>query len=200
MNINCSDSKIIITPTDITNKYVSIYLLQDINSNITPIDLSFDIKDGYYKIYELIIPKLKYLNIEEPNTFLRYPNFIVYYNNEICQYLPESNTVKSLDYNSILQLDSNIEINQFSSFSYQNLENCLQEYIKSYNDGSKLEDLNQPNCADCRNISKDDLLNRINCLTTILSMVEYFVQCMNYLEAQKLIDSIPYCNVRRENN
>ena len=110
MNINCSDSKIIITPTDITDKYVSIYLLQDINSNITPIDLSFNIKDGYYKIYELIIPKLEQLNIEEPNTFLRYPNFIVYYNNEICQYLPESNTIKSLDYNSILQLDSNIEI------------------------------------------------------------------------------------------
>ena len=199
MNVNCSDSKIIITPTDIIDKYVSIYLLQDINSNIIPIDLSFDIKDGYYRIYELIIPKLEYLNTEEPNTFLRYPNIIVYYNNEICQYLPESNTVKSLDYNTILQLDSNIEINQFSSFSYQNLENCLQEYIKSYNDGSKLEDLNQPYCADCRNIPKDDLLNRINYLTTILSMIEYFVQCMNYLEAQKLIDSILYCNVRREN-
>lgn len=83
-------------------------------------------------------------------------------------------------------------------FNYDNLESCLQEYLKAYNGNIPLEDLNQPNCADCRNISKDELFKRIDYLNTMLSSIKYYVQCRNYTEAQKLVDLIPYCNVRRK--
>lgn len=200
MKINQFPSELVITPTEISDKCVNIYVLVDINSKIIASSkyLSFKIKDGYYRIYELMIPKLDSLDIDD--LFIRYPNYIVYYNGEIQQYLPESKSVKSIDYNTILNLESNIDISYTDIFQYQNLENCLQEYLKAYNGNFKLKDLDQPDCADCRNISKDDLLKRINYITTILNMIKYYVQCMNYNEAQKLINLIPYCNVRREDN
>lgn len=190
------------------NQYISLYILT-LNSNIVDRKITdhngldevifSNLKDGHYKIYKVIIPKFEYLNTDDLNTMLKYKHLIVYKDSSIYEYLFRSESLK--DVNNILNITySNLKIDYQELFIYSNIENCLKLYIAAYNEVLNLQDDSLPECDDCRNLNKKDLWKRILYINTMLSMIKYFVNCNNYMQATKILNKIPYCNVRERNN
>lgn len=190
------------------NQYVSLYILT-LNNNIIDRKITdhngldevifSNLKDGYYKVYKVLIPKFEYINTDDLNIMLKYKHLIVYKDSSIYEYLFRSESLK--DVNDILNItNSNLKINYQEVFIYSNTENCLKLYVAAYNEVLNLQDDSLPECDDCRNLNKKDLWKRILYINTMLSMIKYFVDCNNYIQATKILNKIPYCNVRERNN
>lgn len=190
------------------NQYISLYILT-LNNNIIDRKITdhngldevifSNLKDGNYKIYKVIIPKFEYINTNDLNIMLKYKHLIVYKDSSIYEYLFRSGSLK--DVNNILNIvDSNLKIDYQELFIYSNTENCLKLYVAAYNEVLNLQDDSLPECNDCRNLDKENLWKRILYINTMLSMMKYFVDCNNYIQATKILNKIPYCNVRERNN
>ncbi len=184
-------------------KYYTLYVITDkqgnciqsvLNNHCENDCIELILNDGYYIIYKFIIPDSRCLDSTDPS-ITNFSNFIVIKNNAV--YLFKNNTLQSITYQELLNLkDTNMKIDIERVFIYLNLLKCIKLYLFAYNDEIQIKDNNLPDCNDCKNLTdKDQLFKRLTLLKDFLTMIQNLVKCRKYLEANKLLNLINYCNV-----
>lgn len=148
-------------------------------------------EDGYYRINHLIIPTKKWLEETDLENIIKFEKVYFYMEGEVYEY--NFKTKQAVKINPVILLgmcDLNTTI--FSSEEdfvlIFNLKKCLTDLIN--NKFSKY------NCKE----EKDSLLNiQIEYLQMIYNVLDYYISCGNFVEAQNILEEYSTCyNICKE--
>lgn len=193
------------------NQCVTLNLLIDSNNKIVMscinthdgIDESLfqNVKDGWYKVYHIIIPKVEYIPTEY-NILFKYDNLFYYKDGYIYKYIIRGNVLQDIELSELLKdCDSNITTSQQNIFIYSTLETCLKSYILASNGNINIENTSVPECSECRKLTQKQIIKVRDYLNMLLEIIKHYIQCNNYSSAQEILSLVKnYCNVREKNN
>lgn len=186
---------------------ITLYLLIDSDNNITESYINLhtgideclfeNVKDGWYKIYSIVIPKYEYV-LKGINTIYKYDKLFCYKDGYVYEYLFRKDLLKDIDYTSLINdRDVNITTTFTDIFIDDTLNKALILYIKTSNGMINLESTFLPKCSDNRVLSEKSSTTIRNYLNMIFEMIKYNVKCYKFSSAQKLLNLVKkYCDVK----
>lgn len=142
-----------------------------------------NLKDGWYTIYHFTIPTIEWLNLNKDDLRVlhKYDNIIVNSGNSILKYNFRSEDFDNLNINDIFAYSKNstISIEQEDTFLTCILKSCIDDLISDYTNTS------------CIKENKSDF--NMKTAIMIYEMIQYYIHCIDYEEAQKLLEEFNNC-------
>lgn len=151
-------------------------------------------KDGYYTIHHIILPTLEWLReeLKKEDNITKYKDFTIYVTDckNIYKYCKESDSLEVINLELISQVnceDTTISRICYDYFSICKLFECYIRLCKSLFNNINLRCINKNSNSDELTFNRDFLWMTIN-------VIKYHLQKNEFLEAERILESINYCN------
>lgn len=151
-------------------------------------------QDGYYTIYHIILPTVQWLEeeLKKENNITKQKDFNIYVTDckKTYHYCNETKTLTEVDSKLISQInyeDTTISRICYDYFNICKLFECYIKLCKSIFNNINLR------CINKNSDVSESIFNR-DFLWMTINVIKYHIEKKEFLEAERILESINYCN------